>query len=131
MAKKLSVISYNLHGFNQGNHGVQDLMRTINPDVFMLQEHWLSPNNLHKLNSLSSEYFVYASSAITECVNSGPLVCRPFGGTAIVVNKKFASITTAIASSERFTVIKLAEWLFITVYLPSAGTTNRDLILTP
>ena len=65
---------------------------------------------------------------MTECVNSDLLVGQPFGGTVIIVNKKFASITTAIASSERFTVIKLAEWLFITVYLPSAGTTNRDLI---
>ena len=129
MARNLSVICYNLHGFNQGSHGVKDLMKTTIPDVFMLQEHWLSPDNLHKLNSLSNEYFVYASSAMTECVNSGPLVGRPFGGTAIIVNKKFASITIAIASSERFTIVKLAEWLFITVYLPSAGTFNRDSLL--
>ena len=53
----------------------------------MVQEHWLTPDNLWKLNTLSDNYSVFISSAMAACVSAGvdtgPLVGRPFGGTAI------------------------------------------------
>jgi endonuclease/exonuclease/phosphatase family metal-dependent hydrolase len=122
------IVSYNLHGFNQGSHGIRDLIKTVSPDMIMLQEHWLSPDNLYKLNTLSADYFVFASSAMNGCVDSGPLIGRPFGGTAIIIKKTFASLTTTLVSRERFTAVKLADWIFVTVYLPCNGTFNRDTL---
>lgn len=122
------IISYNLHGYNQGCHGVKDLISIISPDIIMMQEHWLTSANLYKLNSLSMDYFVFASSAMNECVDSGPLIGRPFGGTAILILKKYAPSTITLVSSERFTAVKLFNWIFVTVYLPCVGTGNRDIV---
>ena len=46
--RRLVIVSYNLHGFNQGSHGIKDLVSTLMPDVIMVQEHWLTPDNLCK-----------------------------------------------------------------------------------
>ncbi len=82
MASNLIAVSYNLHGFNQGSPGVKEIIVIIEPDVIMLQEHWLTCANLDRLNTLSDVYFVFGSSAMGHCVSSGPLYGRPFGGTA-------------------------------------------------
>jgi len=71
---KLIVISYNMHGYNQGAETVRDLIRTLHPDVIALQEHWLTPANLVKLDQLSDDYFVFATSAMSECIVQGPLI---------------------------------------------------------
>ena len=42
----LSIVSYNMHGFNQGLPAVENMIDVYNPDVFLLQEHWLTPANL-------------------------------------------------------------------------------------
>ena len=36
----LNVVSYNLHGFNQGKIVIEDLLQST--DIFLLQEHWLT-----------------------------------------------------------------------------------------
>ena len=61
-------------------------------------------------------------------VCSGPLIGRPFGGTAIFVNKSLMSLTTNLITTDRFTAVKISDWLFVSVYLPCAGTTDRDLL---
>ena len=126
--ERFVVVSYNLHGYNQGSHGVKELIAKIAPSVILIQEHWLTPDNLYKLNSLSEDYFVFASSAMNATVCSGPLIGRPFGGTAILVNKSLVSLTTNLITTDRFTAVKISDWLFVSVYLPCAGTTDRDLL---
>ena len=49
------VISYNMHGFNQGLEGAKDMINKICPDVLALQEHWLSPTSLSRLCDISSD----------------------------------------------------------------------------
>jgi len=39
-----------MHGFRQGSPAVRDMMLSMQPDVFMLQEHWLKPANLSKFH---------------------------------------------------------------------------------
>ena len=114
---RLVVVSYDLHGFNQGSHGIKDMISTFMPDVIMIQEHWLTPDNLYKLSELSVNYFVFGSSAMTSCVSAGPLRGRPLGGTAIMVNKKLGSVTSTIVTSDRFTAITISNWLLITAYM--------------
>jgi len=38
ISHRLIVISYNMHGFNQGRHGIIDLVSTLEPDAIMGQE---------------------------------------------------------------------------------------------
>ena len=114
---KLSVISYNLHGLNQGRPGIIDLIALLSPDVIMIQEHWLTPDNMYKLDHLSDNYFVFGSSAMNDRIISGPLIGRPFGGTAMIIKKNLASVTENIISSDRYTVVKIANWLLFNVYI--------------
>jgi len=46
----LNAVSFNLHGFHQGHSVIEDLLLCGCPDVFMLQEHWLTPDNLCKFD---------------------------------------------------------------------------------
>lgn len=127
-SRLLTVISYNLHGLNQGLPGLTYLIDKLNPDVIMIQEHWLTSDNLYKLSDISSRYFVFGSSAMDARVSAGPLMGRPFGGTAILIKNEFINATVNIIACERFCVVKVVNWLLINVYLPCSGTDNRMLI---
>jgi hypothetical protein len=81
------------------------------PDVVCIQEHWLTPANMHKLNNFSDEYFCFGSSAMEAVVCQGPLTGRPFGGTAILIKKRFSECAITVASSERYTVVCFDKWL--------------------
>ena len=122
---RLTVISYNLHGLNQGTAGVTEVMNKLGPEVIMVQEHWLSTDNLSKLSEISDDYFVFGSSALDECLSTGPLYGRPFGGVAISIKKIFADVTCCLVCSERYIAVLIADWLFINVYMPCSGTSNR------
>jgi len=91
--RRLTVISYNLHGLNQGIPGITELMEQLSPDVIMVQEHWLTSDNLFKLSDISDNYFVFASSAMDARVAAGPLFGRPFGGTAVLIKNDFVNIS--------------------------------------
>jgi hypothetical protein len=62
------------------------------------------------------------------CVRAGPLIGRPFGGTAMLINKSHIAITSIIVSRERYTAIKIANWLIINAYMPCSGTNNRYVL---
>lgn len=125
LKERLVIISYNLHGLNQGLTGLHDLINSLHPDVIMIQEHWLSSDNLYKLNNISNDYFVYGSSAMDARLSAGPLFGRPFGGTAILVNNTLAKMTTSVVTDERYTVISVGHWLLINVYMPASGSVER------
>jgi len=56
-------VSYNMHGYNQGSHNM-DLILSINPHVFILQEHWLTPAKLSNFENDFSQYMCFGTSAI-------------------------------------------------------------------
>ena len=126
----LSIISYNMHGFHQGLSVVQDLAASGKDqiDIFLLQEHWLTPANLYKFDEQFAEYFCFGGSAMSKCVQSGILYGRPFGGVVTLVKKSLRKITETICSSERYTVIKVDNYVIFNVYLPCIGTSDRSLI---
>jgi len=126
--RPLTFISYNMHGFNQGISTVKDLIDTISPDVFMLQEHWLTPSNLLKFNEILPQYCGFGISALTHKVESGPLVGRPSGGVTILIKNELLSAAECIHTAERFVIVRVGNVIFVNVYLPCAGTVNRDLI---
>jgi len=40
------------------------------PDIFLLQEHWLTPANLFKFDKYFSDYLSFGSSAMASCVEA-------------------------------------------------------------
>jgi len=55
----LYVVSYNIHGFNQRSHTGRDLVLDVKSDIFLLQEHWLTPANLSKFEHSFPQYNVF------------------------------------------------------------------------
>ena len=114
------VSSFNMHGFNQGLGCLNSLCNTqeLFSDIIFIQEHWLSPSNMHKILSNSANYSAYGISAMEECLSKGVLKGRPWGGVCTIVNNKFQSSVKVLKCAERFVVIEIGEMLFINVYLP-------------
>ena len=124
------LVSFNMHGFNQGWHVINDLIKDITPDVFLLQEHWLTPANLNKFDEqFGDHYFCFGGSAMSIAVESGPIFGRPYGGLMFLINKELRKLTETIHYSERYAVIKVENFLVFNVYLPCVGTQNRQLIV--
>ena len=125
---ELKVISYNLHGFHQGCSVIEDLIAEDKPDIFLLQEHWLTPANLSNFDKRFNGYFSFGCSAMSNCLDTGMLRGRPYGGVMILVNKNLRKHTITVHCEERFDIIKVFKYLFINLYLPCSGTDNRNVI---
>jgi len=59
------------------------------PDVILLQEHWLTPDNICKFDKYFPGLFSFGRSAMLSCVESGMLRGRPFGGVMTLVNNYY------------------------------------------
>lgn len=114
----INVLSYNLHGFNQGKTYLLDTLNKPNCDVVFVQEHWLASNDLYLLNDLSSDFVAYGSSAMDKILNAGILRGRPFGGIAVLLHNKIAKYSHLITKQERFIIVRIARSLLVNVYLP-------------
>ena len=99
---------------------------SISPDVFLIHKHWLTPDNLSKLDRDFDENFSFDSSAMSAMVNFVVLRELPFGGVAALINVNLRSVSTTIASSERYCAIKIADWIIINIYMLCSGTFNRN-----
>ena len=126
----LSVISYNLHGWGQGQFLLHDLCnRVAPPAVIMLQEHWLSTENLFKL-SLSPDYTVFGGSAMDHATSKSVLVGRPFGGLAVLVHNDLTADAHCLVIKERYLIVRIGATLFVNIYFPcnTHKTVNYDLL---
>ena len=117
----LKVVSFNMRGFHQGCSVIDDLISNNKPDLFMLQEHWLTPANLCYFDTSFPDYFSVGSSAMTNCVAQGMLRGRPFGGTIILIKNELCKETRTIHCDERYVIVKVANYIFVNVYLPCVG----------
>jgi len=87
-----------------------------------LQEHWLLPNELDKLNSTHVDFYGVGYSAVE--LTNDILVGRPYGGTGILYRKCLAHyIRTVDTYDPRITAIsfesKIGLILMICVYMPT------------
>jgi len=124
----LNIVSYNMHGYNQGCHAARDLMCDRSVDIFMFEEHWLTPANLCKFDENFPSYMCFGSSAMNHCVETGILRGRPYGGVMTLVSRKLERATEVICASERCIIVIVGNLLLINVYLPCAGAVDRHLI---
>jgi len=74
---------------------IRDLSANISPDVWMLQEHWATPNNLCKFD-MFTEYCSFGNSVLTTCVESGIARGRPFGGIMILIKNALREFTQTV-----------------------------------
>lgn len=125
---RVNVMSYNMRGFYQGCSALNDMITQYDPDVILLQEHWLTPAKLHLFDSHFVNYFSFGSSAMMKHVEVGMLRGRPFGGVIILIKNSLRKMTKTIHCSDRYAIIKVGNSLFVNVYLPCVGTTDRQLI---
>jgi len=127
---ELSTVSYNMHGYNQGIPCLRDLMLngSKDNDIYMLQEHWLTPSKLDRFNYDCPGYLSYDSSAMGSSVESGPLYGRPFGGVMILVNSKLYKCTRLVTAEEQYVAVIVGNLLLINTYMPCVGSINRQLI---
>ena len=61
-------------------------------------------------------------------VASGILRGRPFGGVVTLINNRLRSITETICCDERYSIVRVANYFIVNVYLPCVGTSDRLLI---
>ena len=98
------MISFNLHGYNQGATTIREPITTHDPDVFLFQVHCLTLETCYG-------YFVFDSSAMCQAVEAGVLRGRPYGGVGALIKNSLRHVTTKIISTERFCIIKISDWL--------------------
>jgi len=73
LQRSLRVVTYNMHGFNQGFLTIRDLCLSVSPDIFLLQEHWLTPANFDKFDNMFPEYFTFGNAAMASNIERGIL----------------------------------------------------------
>jgi hypothetical protein len=113
MANKLSVCTYNMHGFNQGSNLLSNLCAELefNTDVILLQEHWLTPDNMYKVINFGNRYLCFGMSAMEQAVSRSILYGRPYGGVCILIKSSLANMITYHKCDERYAIVALS--LFI------------------
>ena len=124
----LRIVSYNMRGFQQGCSVIEDLITNDKPDVFLLQEHWLTPANMVNFDTRFPDYFSFGCSAMSRHVESGMLRGRPFGGVVTLIKNDLRGLTETVLCDERYVIVRIADCLIVNVYLPCVGTGDRQLI---
>ena len=81
-----------MHGFFQGFPVVDHLIKSDAPDIFLLQEHWLTPTTIDNFDKFFPDFFTFGCSAMSKQVDSGILRGRPFGGVVMLINNRLRSI---------------------------------------
>ena len=127
----LFIMTYNMHGFFQGSVVLDDLFNnnSVCPDIILLQEHWLTPANLHLLGDKFTTHFPVGKSAMSDFMSQGPLVGRPYGGTSILIKNELRSIAESVFCADRYVIVRINKVLIANVYLPCAGTPDRLCIV--
>ena len=113
--RHLKIVPLNMHGFNQGFSATDEVIKLIKPNVFLCQEHWLTPANLHNFHDHFNDYFAFGSSVMSNEVEAGILRGRPFRGSMSLIKNDLRFSSKTIHSDDRFSVIKLANFLIINV----------------
>ena len=131
---KLNILSLNCHGFNMGTlRYLQD--KCVSFDVILLQETWLSNDNSGRLDYISPDFVVMRSSAMEQKLHNDYLVGRPYGGTAVLYNKRLLCSVKRIETNNcRCTAVKLSfksatDLVVSSVYMPFfTGSVDNKLV---
>lgn len=110
------IITYNLHGLNQGLTYLKDLLEVH--DIVFVQEHWLDSTEFVKLSEINKDFTVVAVSSMEDKLAAGILRGRPFGGLAIFIRNRLISRLSIVSRHTNYIIIKFNDLLLINVYMP-------------
>ena len=96
--KPFYIGSYNLYGLNNGRSLLVDLCNNRDIAVIAVQEHWLTPSNLHLLNNVHTDFVGYGVSAMHNKLSSAIYTGRPFGGVAFLWRRSLSNYISIIDS---------------------------------
>ena len=105
---------------------MEDLIASEEPDVLLLQEHWLTPVELCLFDSRFTNYFSFGCSTMASRVDAGVLRGRPYGGVMTLIKKDLRNVTTTIHCEERFVVIKVIKVKPLLKLLSARTPVKRD-----
>ena len=106
------IISFNMHGFEQGNLILTHMCNDLLFDIIYIQEHWLSPDNLYKLCTISDRYICVGVSALENKLSTSVLYGRPYGSVSILINDIYKASLRIIKCAERYVLIALGGVVF-------------------
>ena len=85
-----SFASYNKHGYRQGFTLLKELIcntKELNIDFIFIQENWLTPQNLYKMDAISDVYTFFGKSAMETAVSTSVLRGRTWGGVGFLIRQ--------------------------------------------
>jgi len=85
------IISYNMHGCNQGKPFLAELCQSNSAKLIVVEEHWLTPANMVSIFNFTNNYTVFGISAMERAVSQSVLKGRPHGGVASLVHNSIAN----------------------------------------
>lgn len=121
---KLTVCSFNMHGFSSGVPMLREL--SLHHAIIGIQETWLDESNMHKLGLVNDDFSFCGVSSMTDRIAAGNLVGRPFGGVAFLWHNSIANRINVIKCDNDGRCIALTVKadskliLFICIYMPCA-----------
>src|SRR5277367_2431301 len=109
------VVSFNMHGFNQGSSLLKDLCNPVDMfcDIILVQEHWLTSDNMIKLNNFSTLYSFYGISAMEQVVKNSVLKGRPWEGVGVLVKNNLSKSISFSLLKERFVIIVVGKIILV------------------
>jgi len=110
----IRVVSYNLHGFNQGIPVLRQL--SVESEIILMQEHWLSSDMLYRIDALLPEFLCFNHSSMDKVCSADVLRVRPFGGVSITVHSSLKHSVKLLAAENNFIVIQCSNFIVINVY---------------
>jgi exonuclease III len=123
-SKSLHIVSYNMHGFNQGSVFLENLCNIIKPDFICIQEHWLTSIKMNQILNYSKLYCGFGVSAMDRVISQSILRGRPSGGVAVLVNNDFNSKVKCLKNAEKFVIVRFDNIILVNVYLPCSAVAN-------
>jgi len=91
--KPLQIVSYNLHGLNQGRSLLTELYNsTAPPEIIFIQQHWQTPSIIDKIMCFSQNYVGFGIFAMERVVTLSISKCWPHCGVSILINKSLGKL---------------------------------------
>ena len=122
---RLHVISFNCEGVKNILPQIYDLCDAA--DIILLQETWLFPHELDKLNTVHPSFHGFSLSSMD--MGAGLLVGRPRGGVSILWRKSLGHLCKIVQYDDnRILGLSLqigdAKYIILNVYLPFCSPEN-------
>ena len=127
----IKLASYNCRSVKASLYTVQELCN--NHDILLLQEHWLTSDQLEILTNVHDDFFAYGTSSMD--TSDSILIGRPYGGLGILWRKCLNNCIEIVHSlcTDRLLCFYInvgsKRMLVINVYLPFQSDDNEDIYL--